>query len=475
MLTRVLCALTDGSPLEWLPDRLSAASGHVIREVGPRESVSDALDREPTDVLLVDGAVLADQGDGSLASIRGRTDAPAVAVLIATASSDRRAALQAEGAAAVLDAEGDGESLLLAIEGVLGRIGAQTGRVISAKHVSGPAARLGDFASSSPSMREFLSLVRRVVDTSSTLMVLGETGVGKEYLSRAIHDESPRAGQPFVPVHCGALSSSLLESELFGHVEGAFTGAHRGRRGYFELAHGGTLFLDEVGELEPSVQVKLLRVLQDRRIQPVGGESDIEVDVRLIAATNRDLVREVKEGRFRADLFYRLSVVRLEVPPLRARREDIEALFLSNVEHFAREMGRPARTVSEPALEALVRYDWPGNVRELINVAERAVILGESARITEGDLPVEVSAPDPPASRERGDDGDSSGRDLRPFKEARDALLEEFEADYLRDLLTESRGHMNDAAELSGLNSRSLYEKMKRHGLRKEAFRARRR
>ena len=326
-------------------------------------------------------------------------------------------------------------------------------------------------------MREFLSLVRRVADTDTTLLVLGETGVGKEYLSRAIHAESSRSDGPFIAVNCVALSESLLESELFGHVEGAFTGAIRARRGYFELAHCGTLFLDEIGELPPQLQVKLLRALEERRIQPVGAEEEIEVDVRIIAATHRDLAEEVQARRFRSDLFYRLSVVTLEVPPLRARQEDIRGLVESNAEHFQFTMKRTAESVRGDALELLTQYSWPGNVRELINVVERAVLLCEGTEITPQDLPPEIRGeeavliPGPAETLARiSEDALEDELLERPFREARREVIEAFERRYIENLLQRSHGRIKDAARLADLNTRSLFDKMQRLRIRKEHF-----
>ena len=236
-------------------------------------------------------------------------------------------------------------------------------------------------------MQRFLALARRVVASDSALLILGETGVGKERVARAIHAESPRAAGPFLAVNCGALAESLLESELFGHEEGAFTGATRAHRGYFEIAHRGTIFLDEIGEMPRHVQVKLLRVLEDRHVLRVGGERPVKVDVRVMAATNRDLEADLASKRFRSDLYYRLAVVTLTLPSLRERREDIRPLVRHYVEYFRALLGRPVTGVSDQAMAALSAYDWPGNVRELINVMERAVLLAHGATLSEADLP----------------------------------------------------------------------------------------
>src|SRR5262245_32302415 len=247
----------------------------------------------------------------------------------------------------------------------------------------------------SPAMARALAQAERAAAARTTVLLVGETGTGKEQLARHIHDLSPRSQAPFVPVNCAALPEALLESELFGHEKGAFTGAERRRIGRFELAHGGTLFLDEVGELPPAAQVALLRVLQEREITRVGDSHSIKVDVRLVAATHRDLRAEVRAGRFREDLFFRVHVVPVALPPLRERPEDVEPLAHLFLERYAIESGRPRRALAPAALELLLRHPWPGNVRELQNVIERLVVLGEQGPIVAPELAAVL--PDAPA------------------------------------------------------------------------------
>lgn len=242
----------------------------------------------------------------------------------------------------------------------------------------------------SPAMQAVLQMARTVAPTNTTVLLLGESGTGKEVMARAIHQWSPRAAHPFVAVNCVALTPELLASELFGHERGAFTGATAQKKGKFELADGGTLFLDEIGELAPDLQTKLLRVLQDREFQRVGGVKDIRVDVRIVAATNRDLRRAMQQGAFREDLYYRLNVVAITLPPLRDRREDIQALVQYCLDRYRREMGRPHLRLTPSAMEMLQAYTWPGNVRELQNVIERAVVLASGPDITEADFPAEI-------------------------------------------------------------------------------------
>jgi DNA-binding NtrC family response regulator len=414
------------------------------------------------DLLLLERALL---GETPSLSFEVLPERPAVVVLSSQDLPNERAELISAGASAVLWLGLEDDVLSSALVSLAKREGAPPG---------GGRSKLDDFASSSPSMQKFLRLARRVVKGDSALLILGETGVGKERLARSIHSESSRASAPFVTVNCGALPESLLESELFGHEEGAFTGAVRARRGYFELAHRGTIFLDEIGEMPLHLQVKLLRVLEDKSIRRVGSEKPIEVDVRVMAATNRDLKREMEEHRFRADLYYRLAVVTLTVPPLRERREDIQELARAFLDRIRGQLGRPAMRFHPDAMEALIRHDWPGNVRELINAIERAVLLAPENEIRVSDFrsgeSFAAAAPGPqappPAERFRFEDYFD-----RPLAEARERLSSAFEKDYLERMLTLCRGRVGDAARRSGVNERTIYAMMRRHGLRKEDFR----
>ena len=250
----------------------------------------------------------------------------------------------------------------------------------------------------SASMKEAVALARRVAQAQTTVLLLGESGVGKEILARSIHAWSPRAGKPFVAVNCVALSDHLLESELFGHEKGAFTGAHQQKKGLLEVAHGGTLFLDEIGDMKPELQAKLLRVLQDHGFERVGGTHPIKVDIRVIAATNQDLAAAVRSGKFRKDLFYRLNVVTIPLPPLRERRQDILPLARCFIGRFCRDIGRPPMTLAPEAATLLERHDWPGNVRELENAIERAVVLSADEVIEPVDIALGVAAVEAPAA-----------------------------------------------------------------------------
>jgi transcriptional regulator with PAS, ATPase and Fis domain len=305
-----------------------------------------------------------------------------------------------------------------------------------------------------PLVQKIHALIKKVSVTDATVLVMGESGTGKELVARALHGMSPRADRPFIPVNCGAIPAELLESEIFGHERGAFTGAIGARAGMFQLANGGTIFLDEVGEMNPRLQVKLLRVLQDREIRPVGSDRTTKVDVRVIAATNKDLAQEVERGGFREDLFYRLQVIPIIMPPLRERRSDIPLL----VEHFLEKHNkkRPEHpvTISDETMVHLWEYDWPGNVRELENLLERMVILSEDSVIRVEHLPSNIRSfisekriPKPSLSE--------NGLDLN-------SAVEEFENRLIEEALRRTKGNKQAAARLLGLKRTTLVAKLRR-------------
>lgn len=310
----------------------------------------------------------------------------------------------------------------------------------------------GEIIGDSKAMRLVYGLIDKVAATRATVLLTGESGTGKELIARAIHARSPRAEEPFVAVNCMALTETLLESELFGHEKGAFTGATSRRKGRFEMAHGGTLFLDEVGEMSPALQVKLLRVLQERTFERVGGNQPLSVDVRIVAATNRDLTQAVEAGQFREDLFYRLNVVRIDVPPLSQRREDLPVLVAHFVKKYAAEVGRPAPQVDKQAMELIYSHSWPGNVRELENAIERAVILAGDV-ITPGDLPLEIRP-----------DQEAAATELPRDLSLNDAL-EDLERRMIVRALNEAGGVAAHAAEALGLTKSNLAYKLKKYEL----------
>jgi len=467
VLLHVLSVLSGGRHIH---DSLDDGTA-VLTRLGPREDVRAALSTGSFDLVLIDDVTLARRGGPSLAELREHRERPEVIVFVAREDAAARARHLADGALAVIYRELEPEALRRALSSLLER---RREEGLARERLAGPRPEaLEALRAESAAMRACLSLARRVAGADSSLLVLGETGAGKEHLARAIHASGPRARGPFVAVNCAAFPEGLLESELFGHVPGAFTGAQRTRRGHFELAHRGTLLLDEVGELPQHLQSKLLRVLQERRVVPVGAERALEVDVRVIAATHHDLEAEVAEGRFRADLYFRLAVVTLAVPPVRARPEDLPALIDRCLEQARARLKRPRAEVSPEVRAMLAAYPWPGNVRELGNVLERALLLSADGRVEAVDLP----------------DGLRSGGGRAalvpavaplaleallalPWRDARDRALAELEGRYFRALLARTQGRVGEAARLAGLDPRSLYAKMRQLGLRKEAFRA---
>jgi DNA-binding NtrC family response regulator len=301
----------------------------------------------------------------------------------------------------------------------------------------------------SEKIRQVFSLVDKVAETDSTILIFGESGTGKELVAREIHHRSDRSKGPFTSINCGALPETLLESELFGHVRGSFTGAVRDKEGMFAVAKGGTFFMDEVGETTPAIQVKLLRVLQEREIIPVGGTKPIKVDVRLIAATNSNLEEAVESGKFRADLYYRLNVIPIHLPPLRQRKDDIPLLVDYFLKGYCNGAEKQVKTLSPEAFDILMRYEWPGNVRELENALERGVILQEGHVITAEDLP----------ERLRSQRSESRGSVVSTSN----LTLEELEKEYMLKVLDETGWHKKRAASILGINASTLYRKLQRY------------
>lgn len=305
-------------------------------------------------------------------------------------------------------------------------------------------------------MQEVYNLIEKVADTDSTVLITGESGTGKEIAARAIHYQGTRRERAFVSINCGALPENLLESELFGHVKGSFTGAVVNKKGMFEVAEKGTLFLDEVGEMSPWTQVKLLRALHDKRIRRVGGTEEVQVDVRIIAASNRDLKKSINQGNFREDLFYRLNVISFEMPPLRKRKEDIPLLVTHFLENYCNKMGRQMKRIVPEVIDVLESYPWPGNVRELENVIERVVAIEERETITKGSLPNEMLQP-------------SEKQDTTPVLQQGfdlNAVMDEISSGYVKQALQFSKGNLKETANILGINYRSLRYLVEKHGLK---------
>jgi two-component system response regulator AtoC len=317
---------------------------------------------------------------------------------------------------------------------------------------------LGAIIGRSPTMVEVYKTVARAAATKSTVLILGESGTGKELMARAIHQHSPRSHRPFVAVDCGAMTESLLESELFGHVRGAFTGAFSEKRGVFEEADTGTCFLDEIGDITSNMQAKLLRVLQENEIRRVGGQKWIKIDVRILAATNKNLAELVKQGAFRQDLFYRINVVTIQLPSLRQRTEDISALAYHFLRRYSQENDKPVVGISDDAMTLLRTYSWPGNIRELENTIERAVALSNQGMLTPEDLPLEVrETPAPGTSVDEPAEGWSGFAGMPP--------LEEIKKRYILHVLDFTQGNISRAAEILDIDRRSLYRMLERYNV----------
>jgi two-component system NtrC family response regulator len=315
--------------------------------------------------------------------------------------------------------------------------------------------KIDSFISHSPKMEDILSLAVRAADSKATILITGESGTGKEVLAKSIHYVSPRKEKPFVAVNIPALPETLLESELFGHEKGAFTGADKAKKGRFELADGGTIFLDEIGDIPINLQVKLLRVLQEHQIERVGSSENIDIDVRIIAATHQDLEQKIKEGAFREDLFYRLNIVSLNIPPLRERKEDILPLIEYFTEKYSKENNRDKLTLSKEAVDSLIKFNFPGNVRELENVIERAVVLCRSEAITLNDLPNVVKG--------------FKAENKIPQIQSGNLIdqVEELEKKLIFDALSNANGNQSQAGRMLGLTERNLRYKMQKYGIKK--------
>jgi len=422
--------------------------GFEVAEAPDGRTALERFRKEPFDLLLTDQRMPGLSGLELLEAARAVT--PAVSMIIMTAYGTIETAVAAikGGAADYLTKPLNLDELLHRIAQVRERQrlimeNRELREALQERH------RVEGIIGESGRMQEVLSLVRRVAGSDATILIQGESGTGKELIARAIHYASPRAGAPLVSVNCAALPETLLESELFGHEKGAFTGAVAARKGRFELADGGSLFLDEIGDLPLHLQVKLLRVLQEREFERVGSSRPVSVDVRLLAATHRDLEGLVRAGRFRDDLYYRINVVSISLPPLRERREDIPLLLDHFVEKFSRRNGKRISGLTRDAREALLRYDYPGNVRELENLVERAVILTRDEVIGLEDLPLGV--------KER--EGETSGETSLTVR------VEGLERRMIREALARADGVQTRAAEILGISERVLRYKLKKYGL----------
>ncbi len=462
-MPRVLLALNDSTMADGLTAELSRRGYEVDRAETPDSGVELARSGE-VDALIVGAGLPPPQSWELIRLVRSLW--PSALVFVAGPDGDPGVVVEAVKAGAddyVVSSSPADE--------VAGRLD----RALEAppEEVPETGAGLGEevlegiIGGSAPMQRVFERL-HKVAGADSTVLILGESGTGKELIARAIHALSPRARGPLIPVNCGAIPEELLESELFGHEKGAFTGAIKTRLGRFELATGGTIFLDEVGDMSPNLQVKLLRVLQEHQFERIGGVRSIKAEIRVIAATNQDVRTKVSEGAFREDLFYRLNVIPIQVPPLRDRRDDLPALVEHFVTRCAARAGLPQPKVPPPVMDLFTAYDWPGNVRELENVIERLVILSEGEYLSAEELPARISSLAPCGAA----DAPTAGGHIFAFPEpgprgvSFNDAVDEFERRLIMWALAASDGVKNRAAALLDLNRTTLVEKIRKKGIK---------
>ncbi len=448
MKARVLIVDDDKNFLDLLSLRLQS-EGYEVIGVADENKALKALSENEIHVAILD--LQLKRTDGIALMNQLHLVRPELPIIILTAYGSIESAVKAmqKGAFTYLTKPFDKKELLAHLEKALEK-GALTKEIKRLRSLVNEEYSFTNIVAKSPAMRQVLKLVAQIAPTDSTVLIQGESGTGKELIAKAIHLASPRAEGPFVALNCAALPESLLESELFGHEKGAFTGAVTASKGLFAAAHRGTIFLDEIGDMPLSIQAKLLRVLQEKKFYPLGSEKPVKVDVRIVAATNKDLWQEVEKGHFRRDLFYRIHVIPIKLPPLRERKEDIPYLVKHFIRKHAPRLGKEVKRIDEAALKKLLRYNWPGNIRELENVIEYALIMTESDKIKKE----HIFLPE-------GDDVE-----IKTFKEAKT----EFERDYLCQVLRITQGNISKAASLAGKYRADFYKLLRKHNIDPKEF-----
>lgn len=441
-----ILVVDDEKMIRWTITRSLGEAGFTTEDASTGAEAVAAVEREVPDLVLLDFKLPDKTGVEVLREIR--RIAPEVPVILITAFGSVEGAVAAmrEGAYDYRSKPFEIDDLMLAVRRAL-EASELRDEVRALREETRRAAAVPEMVAESPAAKRVVQFIERVAQSeASTILLLGESGVGKGIVARALHDASRRAARPFLNITCTALPEALLESELFGHERGAFTDARQQKRGLVELAQGGSLFLDEIGDLSPALQGKLLRFLEEKQFRRVGGTRDISVSVRVIAATNRDLEREVKENRFRQDLYYRLNVIPLQIPPLRERVEDLKPLVERFVAYFNREFRKHVKGFVPEAFAAMERHPWPGNVRQLRNAIERAVLLSDRDWLTVEDLPIEVREP-------RGAAVLADGASADVFRLPADGVrFDALEREYVRQALERTRGNRSRAARLLGMN-----------------------
>jgi two-component system response regulator PilR (NtrC family) len=439
--------------------------GHKVETVTSGEAAKRKIDSALFDVVVTD--IRMPQVSGIEVLRHAHQVSPETAVVLITAVDDIEAAVAAVKAGGAADYIRKSPALIddirVAIANAVER-GTLKRQNMAFKRDAAGRNSLDNIVGTSSAMQQLKNTIRMVASTGSTVMIHGESGTGKELVARAVHTCSPRAGEPFTSINCGAFPETLLESELFGYVKGAFTGAVQNKRGLFEVSTGGTIFLDEIGEMTLTMQVKLLRVLQERTIRPVGGTTEIPIDVRVIAATNKALDAAVADGQFREDLYYRLSVIPVEVPPLRERPDDVELLANHFLKKYAPAAGKSIRSIRSQAIEDLRDYDWPGNVRQLENTIERAVAL-EMREELHVEIPTERQKHKPAAAAATAGVGGNGFISVGPNGIDMEAYVADIERTMLQQALKQANGVQTRAADLLKLSYRSFRHLMKKYEL----------
>jgi DNA-binding NtrC family response regulator len=439
--------------------------GYNITEAGSAEAARALLKQSEPDLLLLDVNLPGMSGLDFLRELKG-SNGNGPLVIIVTAHGSERMAVEAvkAGAYDYLSKPFELDDLRLVVKNAAETLQLRRENYSLRRRIEVERSQRGALIGNSDAMQKVRAMIDKVAETDATVLVRGESGTGKELVARELHERnSVRRNASFVAVNCAALPSELIESELFGHEKGAFTGAAARREGKFEQAHGGTLFLDEIGDMSSNVQAKLLRALEERRIERLGANESIPVDVRIVSATHRPLEQEITNGNFRADLFYRLRVVTVDIAPLRERREDIPLLVETFLRLAAERYELPQRALSQGALKRLVEYNWPGNVRELKNTIDRAVIMAEGDEVMPKDLPDEITAG---MSRESMVEGESDADGLRiPFTADFREDRREFERRYITRCLEHTQGNVTRAAEILDMHRQSLQHKLRQLGL----------
>ena len=452
--------IVDDEPAARYGLRKALEAEYRIAEADSAEAAREALTREQPDLVLLDVVLPGQDGLSFLKWMREQgCELP---VLIVSALDTAKTAVQALqlGAADYLVKGFELDELRQRVANLV-KLATLERENDALRRRMAAEGQFGQMIGRTSEMRRAFEMADRVAPTDSTVLILGESGTGKDLLAQEIHSRSPRAAKPYVAVNCAALPETLIESELFGYERGAFTGAAQQKKGKFELATRGTIFLDEIGDMNPVTQAKVLRVLENRTIERLGGTQSIPVDVRVISATHRNLPAEIRNGKFREDLFYRLRVITLELPPLRTHKDDIALLAEAFLEMHGGRVGRTVR-LSREALAAVEKYDWPGNVRELKNALERSVVLCRKEEIGVEDLPAEVARGEAISVKHDGDQADN-GMGERDFREAK----RKFEVAYLMKQLSEHRWNVSRTAATIGLHRQSLQEKLRELGIRR--------